>query len=255
MSKAILLFLEEHKFHLQISFDGSKSFHNLERKNSIGVGTYDRLLKNVAHLLNESKQISIQIRVNITKNNWKSIGELFSDLVPFSKYDQFVVYFDFVAVPLSSPLYISNSNKLEISLYLINELERYHLPWLKEIVNGGYCMYKNNNAFTIHANGDLYKCYSLVGDDHYIHGSIFKKDINIQGSGSLCEECDCPYYELCYGGCPFDYFAIHNKMEKNCQYHFLDSLSKLVFLAEIGKLTGHDDNLLIQHVKMKPVEL
>ncbi len=76
----IMSFLDCHNFAIQVSFDGDEHYHNLERCNRLGKGTYHRIINNLSVMLEKYKNLSIQARVNISKRNYISIQKLFLDL-------------------------------------------------------------------------------------------------------------------------------------------------------------------------------
>ena len=44
-------FLDCHNFAIQVSFDGDEHYHNLERCNRLGKGTYHRIINNLSVML------------------------------------------------------------------------------------------------------------------------------------------------------------------------------------------------------------
>ena len=59
----IMSFLDCHNFAIQVSFDGDEHYHNLERCNRLGKGTYHRIINNLSVMLEKYKNLSIQARV------------------------------------------------------------------------------------------------------------------------------------------------------------------------------------------------
>lgn len=232
ISKKIISFLAANDFTIQISFDGSMKSHNSERKNRLGKGTYSRIINNLDTFFKNYPLTKIRIRVNINNKNIDDIESLFVDLSPYNKFPNFSLYFDFVAVPSSSNLYVNSENKKNIYTDLLSLMKTYGFTLPTELQNGGKCMYKNNHGFTIHADGEIYKCYSLVGEkNHSIKDYTVNYEWEIQ---TLCFDKSCPYYEFCYGGCPYNEFVLHGKMSRDCQFDYLDFVNRLLFLIQIG---------------------
>lgn len=249
----IMSFLDCHNFAIQVSFDGDEHYHNLERCNRLGKGTYHRIINNLSVMLEKYKNLSIQARVNISKRNYISIQKLFLDLKKYTEFENFNLYFDFVAVPNDSILYIDSETKKKICLDLLLFLSKENIPYYHDLKIGGYCMFKNQDSLTIHANGNLYKCYSLVGNENYQLGSIGQVTNELTGLGSMCPYKDCAYYEFCYGGCPFNTFVNNGKMERDCQFDYLEWFHKIVFLDELGLLTKEDVEGTIQHISVHKI--
>lgn len=253
LNRRIIDFLVKNNFKIQISFDGNEYFHNLERKNRLGKGTYRRIIDNISAIFSVNEEVALQIRINISSKNYQSISELYLELKKFNKFKNCTIYFDFVAVPISSELYVDNELKKKIFENILHFLLKNDMPLINNIRMAGYCMYKNNCSSTIHADGHIYKCYSLVGDENYISGDIDEFGECIKGTGTLCFKRDCPYFEFCYGGCPYNSFVKFGKMMQDCQYDYLDYANKLIFLSELGLFNDDNDDLL-QKIKILKVD-
>lgn len=233
LNKKSLDFFNQHKFGIQISFDGNKEFHDNERRNIAGIGSYDRLQIIIKRIVNNFIDIRLALRVNVTSLNYNSIEELFVDLKNTVEDKSLVVYPSFIAVSDDSDLYIPTTRMIEIMSKIFINIFRFGFRTSTIELSGGYCMFKNNNSITIHSNGDLYNCYCLVGDEKYKVGSVRNKEDQITGSGNLCSQSTCPYMDLCFGGCPYDSFVLEKGMVRNCNYEYLDKINKLIFILEI----------------------
>lgn len=71
-------FLSHYNCGMQITLDGHREFHNRVRFAPGGIGSYDRIISNVAMLANAG--ISVVLRINYTLGNIGSVGEIISDL-------------------------------------------------------------------------------------------------------------------------------------------------------------------------------
>lgn len=63
---------------MQITLDGHREFHNKVRFAPGGIGSYDRIISNVAMLANSG--VNIVLRINYTLGNLESVSEIISDL-------------------------------------------------------------------------------------------------------------------------------------------------------------------------------
>lgn len=250
LTPRIKKFLSNYAFDIQISFDGDRQYHNLERKNRLGKGTYDRIIANISKLLGE-RSLFVQVRINLSKTNFNGISSLLQDLSRFKEFPNFLVYTDFVAVSRDDHHYLSEWDKVTIFPYIIDEFEKLGLPYPRIIENGGYCMYKNDSSVTIHADGNLYNCYSVVGNETFVESQLSRGTLRLSGTGSLCSLEECPYYSYCYGGCPYNQYVKNGNMSRDCQKNYLDLANKALFLAEIGllknKMTVYLPKIKVKH--------
>ena len=101
----------------------------------------------------------------------------------------------------------------------------YKLP---ELVPGP-CKVMRRNCFTIHYNGDLYKCPVLVGRSHYVVGNLRQGLLDDTmyyprhwQDKARCQNCG--YLPLCFGGCRVMALQQHGDMAQvDCQYDFLEA--------------------------------
>ena len=239
ISTQILSLLDENNFEIQISLDGPKEIHNLYRIYKNNEVSFDKIIDNITYLAINSNHIRITIRINITTKNLDELKRLYDSLYKkYKEYSKITIYFDFLDVSKDHFLYFSDIEKINTlsEIYLMiynrtNEVPRYYTI-------GSNCMIKNNNSVTIHSNGDLYKCYSLVGIDEYKEKSCDYPTINIESIKPLsnyCEDDDCVYHKICLGGCPFHQCSIGNGISIDCHYKILDEINKLYFALDLHK--------------------
>lgn len=233
ISEKMLIFFDKYRYNLQITFDGSKKFHDLERKTSEDIGTYEIILDNLSRILDYTN-ITLNIRFNITKFNFKSIGDVLDDLSCLGNNALIHIYFEFLDVCKKNIYYLTEREKINISKCLIDKIFKYDFDKPKGYISGGLCMYKNNTAYTINSDKNIYKCYSLVGYNNFIVSNLTNL-VDISGTGTLCNNKACNVYELCYGGCPFSQFNELGIMVKNCRFEYLNFFNKYIFKKELEK--------------------
>lgn len=119
-------------------------------------------------------------------------------------------------------------------------------PWLaadslmirEAIIKRGYafphlqpspCEVDVEDAFTIHYDGSLYKCPTLIGHEHYKAGDIWQGMADFSASHHLNhwqrqEQCrECVYLPLCFGGCRYVEFQRSGTMAAvDCQKQYFD---------------------------------
>lgn len=236
LNKSIITFLSNNKFTVQISFDGDKYFHNLERKYTNGFGSYERLMTNVNLLLSSEQEISLKVRINVTKINYNNLSNLFDDLSKYHHQSRLSIYPDFVAVSPKEKTYISQQQKISIMKTIFIQLYEKGFNIIGPIMIGGMCMYKNDYSTTIHADGSLYNCYSVVGNSAFEIENIEDTNEIPSGIGDMCSDYTCPFHNLCYGGCPYNELVLTGKMQKDCQKEYLSEMNTLMFKKDISDL-------------------
>ena len=240
LTEKMLRFFDKNKFEIQISFDGNQREHDLKRKylNNQG-GTYLQIMHNLKIISQTCKNIFVKIRININSQNYRGIDSLLSDLeqVPFNS--PVFVYPEFVSVASDEEDYVLNGDKVQIMKEVLRKIYETRFKTISFLSVGNFCMYKNETSITIHADGKLYKCYSLVGNESFVCGDMRDTDtIIIKGSGDLCDK-TCAYKMICFGGCPYNTFVEHGKMEKECQFSYIDEMNKFIFIQELNKYNDY----------------
>lgn len=194
---------------------------NIVRKTISGNGTYKKRLRNIADMIRIENCPRITIRINLTKENYLDINTLFVDLNKIDSNNKLTVYPDIIVVDEHSELYLDDKEKIYVLLHIFNEMCKSDMRIPSSYRLGANCMYKNNHSITIGADGELYKCYSIVGNRDYSVSNINCSSNKVLiGSGNLCQD-DCEYIDICNGGCPYNQYVKNKKMFRNCNYEFM----------------------------------
>lgn len=77
----IIQFLSENKFSVQISLDGFKNDHNLERHGENIYNSYDVIINKMKKILTDELNIDLILRINVTNKNKDNLYLLVDDLV------------------------------------------------------------------------------------------------------------------------------------------------------------------------------
>lgn len=253
-----LNFFNLNNFSMQVSIDGSRNFHNSERIGKGFENTYDLILNNIKKILIEYSSIKLAVRINVSNKNSGSISELIEDLkrVINPEYrSKFFLYFDFVDVPISNINYISEEEKVELLTKLFYLLYDNGFDLKGEYIIGGNCMIKNKNSVTILPNGDLIKCYSLVGNQNYREikpTENYRIDIeNIKPLVPVCNNYDCDMFYFCKGGCPYKEYIEIGSLNKYCNPKLLEVANKMLFVFELDKFGLMNKNIDSMHDLIK----
>lgn len=205
---------------VQVTIDGDRESHDGKRflKRS-GAATFDRVVRNV---ITTGRRLPVGIRVNVDRTN---AGRLAAMMSQFADAGVFEVNGIMVYLAPVEPFRETEVERGVNSLLTAGEfgavreeflsMGRQHgwpviVPQVSSVV-GGVCQVDNKNAFVVHPDGTLMKCWAELGNAPEPVGSLadpgtWKTDL----MGSL-EDRDpfddagcrsCKMLPLCMGGCP-----------------------------------------------------
>lgn len=207
---------------IQITVDGSRELHNTKRIYENRKGTYDRIMEKLEFLKDTYPELNTVIRINIDRENFEDIDNLFKDLENRG-LNKLTIDFGIIRDEAVSCGNISNI------CYLDEELgDILYKLWLKAVKRGFivktvpsrrfmYCGLNKENSYTFAPNMDFYKCWEQLGDETHKFGYIDKQG-NIQIKNELyfdwmnknptvIGECKtCKYLGNCGGGCSVNSF-------------------------------------------------
>ncbi|MGD2248175.1 MAG: radical SAM protein [Candidatus Methanofastidiosia archaeon] len=198
---------------IQLTFDGSKKYHNTTRIYKNGKGTYNDVITAMETALDYGMKVSLRIQIN--KENYADIHTLFDDIAPYIKKNV-----NINIAPLSR--YSSMCTNYS-SHFLEKEEKETVLPTMlkytqniKPVPHYVPCVaYTNNIIFD--GSGNVYTCITTVGEDTK---SGYVTDTGIQWEPELYQfmgrnplkipECKtCAFLPLCGGGCPRTAYLTH----------------------------------------------
>lgn len=204
-------FLSAYTCTFQITLDGSREFHDKVRFPSPGVGSYDKILDNVALLAD--KGVIITLRINYTLGNVESVGDIVADLINknISHPENIVVNFQRVW----QDYHTGNNEKIKtlISSFgktlAVNHF-RYSIPDLSNPRTSS-CYGDKKNFACINYNGDFFKCTARdftkdnrcghIAEDGRIIWNENKEErwLRSKFSRQICRSCRIA--PICLGGC------------------------------------------------------
>ncbi len=247
---------------LQITIDGVGKINDRRRIHKDGVGTYERILKNINLAL--ERGIKIALRVNVGRENFHGIKDLIDDLKTrgFLDKENFIYYFKATSDDRNPK---NNVTDFEI----VRELEKIGLtPQKISIAHVEYGINYNklNTLFkketygtfspaycgseegmlVVDPFGKLYTCWDYVGKDDKAIGFVDKSAkrfvLNFESAKwrtrtvDLMEKCvKCPYCFICRGGC-----AARAEFEHGNWFREYCGESKEIFNALATKLANEN---------------
>lgn len=158
LTNEIAKYLGRFSCGIQITLDGHREFHNKVRFAPGGIGSYDRIISNVAILANTG--VNVVLRVNYTLGNIESVLGIITDLKAQNIVEPHNVTVDFQRV--WQDRHKGGDEKIKL---LINEYGRqlneigiiYGMPDLHNprVIS---CYGDKKNYICVNYNGDFYKC-------------------------------------------------------------------------------------------------
>lgn len=216
MNEKILSYLINNDVHINFSIDGNRHIQNMNRKDSLGKGSFD-LVMNTLSILKQHGYTNMSARMTVTKPGVPSLIDdinflwdigfyyIFIDIV---KTDIVELAFDYKAIKefqnkifslMDSDDYLK---RMEEGKYIRNFLDMEQLVANRRIKRE--CAYYNANSIEFTPEGDLYKCTYTVGKKEHSFGNIYtgmiwEKYIGKFAAPDNCKNCWCR--RLCGGGC------------------------------------------------------
>lgn len=231
--------------NIQITFDGSEEIHNQRRFLLGGQPTYRKIMDNLKYLLSINKEITIDIRTNIDRRNKDDYNKFYQDFKSEINDKRATMYPGFVSDLLSSECVSPEFNISEggyKAQFILDIFDKYGIE-IKSFLpkyRRHSCVASKYFAFVIGPEGELYKCWRMVGNQKEAIGNVndgsfdmvkFSKYL-IGADYTLDSKClHCEFITLCGGGCPL--VRMRNKYEKISLNHCCPEKTHMEQLMEL----------------------
>lgn len=231
--------------NIQITFDGSEEIHNQRRFLLDGQPTYRKIMDNLKYLLSINKEITIDIRTNIDRRNKDDYNKFYQDFKSEINDKRVTMYPGFVSDLLSSECVSPEFNISEggyKAQFILDIFDKYGIE-IKSFLpkyRRHSCVASKYFAFVIGPEGELYKCWRMVGNQKETIGNVndgsldmvkFSKYL-IGADYTLDSKClQCEFITLCGGGCPL--VRMRNKYEKISLNHCCPEKTHMEQLMEL----------------------
>ena len=231
--------------NIQITFDGSEEIHNQRRFLLGGQPTYRKIMDNLKYLLSINKEITIDIRTNIDRRNKDDYNKFYQDFKSEINDIRVTMYPGFVSDLLSSECVSPEFNISEggyKAQFILDIFDKYGIE-IKSFLpkyRRHSCVASKYFAFVIGPEGELYKCWRMVGNQKEAIGNVndgsfdmvkFSKYL-IGADYTLDSKClQCEFITLCGGGCPL--VRMRNKYEKISLNHCCPEKTHMEQLMEL----------------------
>lgn len=231
--------------NIQITFDGSEEIHNQRRFLLGGQPTYRKIMDNLKYLLSINKEITIDIRTNIDCRNKDDYNKFYQDFKSEINDKRVTMYPGFVSDLLSSECVSPEFNISEggyKAQFILDIFDKYGIE-IKSFLpkyRRHSCVASKYFAFVVGPEGELYKCWRMVGNQKETIGNVndgsldmvkFSKYL-IGADYTLDSKClQCEFITLCGGGCPL--VRMRNKYEKISLNHCCPEKTHMEQLMEL----------------------
>lgn len=245
--------------NFQITFDGGKTFHDKTRRYKNGQGSFKTILNNLKEIikLNLKEKFIFSIRINFMKNTLPSVYPLIDMLANIIGNDtRFTIYcrpvYNFKTARDTILEVASNIFSIDEGIKMQKELTEYIfkktnstnkmslldslLPYSRQ----SWCFEDNDYSFIVGANGNVYKCDTLIGDSRFSIGTLKEDGIVLSNINSIWmknifelkefKKCFlCKLLPICFGSCK------RNKFENNYDCYISEELIRNNIHEYIGK--------------------
>ena len=159
---------------IQVTFDGLYENHDKRKCFDFGKNNFDKIIEKLKEILKNN--IKVKIRINISKDNYNEINDIFDYFeITFKDYDNFKYYY--------------KKNREMV------------LPRKRRV----YCGAQNPNSFFIDIYGNLFRCEHdfWCSDKIFMNIEEFDCDKFKNSKNTiLSQKCkECVFLPICQGGC------------------------------------------------------
>lgn len=202
--------------NIQITIDGPEDVHNVRRPLLGGQPTYRKIMDNLKYLLNVNPSIHVDVRTNIDRRNMDMYARFYDSFRSEIDSDRVNLYPGFVSDLLSSECVSPEHNISEggyKAQFALDLFDRYGIE-IKSFLprfRRHSCVASKYFAFVIGPEGEIYKCWRMVGNQRHVLGNVRNGITDMAAFSDYVTGADytrdrkcleCEFIPLCGGGCP-----------------------------------------------------
>lgn len=210
--------------NIQITLDGTADIHDKRRPLLGGQPTYEKIMSNLKYLLSVNHSVTIDIRSNIDRRNMDEYHKFYEEFRKEIPDSSVTLYPGFVSDLLSDECVSVEDNiseggyKAQFALDIFNRYGIEIKAFLPKFRRHS-CVASKYFAFVIGPEGEIYKCWRMVGNKDQTLGNVrsgldlakFSRYL-VGADYTRDSKClDCEFITLCGGGCPL--VRLRNKEE------------------------------------------
>jgi uncharacterized protein len=236
---------------IQLSIDGLSDNHNKTKFTVDDRNTFETIIKNIDSYINFDFEMSMNIRVNIDKNNKNDFNKVFHFFSErYKSNSKIAVYPAFVVnntnMGCNKSCFENNEEKFEFYKDIANTTNNTNYIYPSNTIIE--CAIRNYYTWVIDFEGNLYKCWEIIGNLDYKVGELTEtgnikitnqKILNryLFGSDPFSDfNCStCFYLPICRGGCPHKRIEndFNNGENSNCTYFKNEIDNYLIFKSKL----------------------
>lgn len=230
--------------NIQITLDGTADIHDKRRPLLGGQPTYEKIMSNLKYLLSVNHSVTIDIRSNIDRRNMDEYHKFYEEFRKEIPDSRVTLYPGFVSDLLSDECVSAEDNISEGGYKAQFALDIFHrygieikafLPKFRR----HSCVASKYFAFVIGPEGEIYKCWRMVGNKEQTLGNV-RSGLDLAKFSRYPVGADytrdpkclnCEFITLCGGGCPL--VRLRNKEEGLNLNHCCPEKSHMAKLMEM----------------------
>lgn len=210
--------------NIQITLDGIADIHDQRRPLLGGQPTYEKIMSNLKYLLSVNHSVTIDIRSNIDRRNMDEYHKFYEEFRKEIPDSRVTLYPGFVSDLLSDECVSVEDNiseggyKAQFALDIFNRYGIEIKAFLPKFRRHS-CVASKYFAFVIGPEGEIYKCWRMVGNKEQTLGNV-RSGLDLAKFSRYLVGADytrdpkclnCEFITLCGGGCPL--VRLRNKEE------------------------------------------
>lgn len=200
--------------NVQITLDGPKVINDQRRLLKNGTSSFDIITKNIDDI---KEILNVTIRINVDNNNLDCIEELVDYIINTKKWGGKVKFYMYPVINKCNECNHDDDllcDDNELSKKIKDIMSKVYSKGSIEFMTNSYikprnlsCSATKYNNFLVDPEGDLYKCWSQIGNKDMIVGNVkIGERLNPEHvkwiTLKLPQECvECKKLPLCKGGC------------------------------------------------------
>jgi len=201
--------------------------------------SFSKIINNIDLFSKINTKTSLTIRVNIDKNNQNEYIQVFNFINKrYKKNNNISITPGYIQKNSNEKCIIDEScilNNKDKALFLKNLYYKNNITHLSFYPHLYFyeCAIRNHNCWAIAPNGDIYKCWEILGDIDYKVGELTERGIEITNLNMLnrylycadpyeSNKCtECKFLPICNGGCPHKRIenVIKNENYESCTFY------------------------------------
>ncbi|MDR1467302.1 MAG: radical SAM protein [Oscillospiraceae bacterium] len=261
MNDKIKNMMKKHQFHVMITIDGPKEYHDLQRVYANGKGSFDELVKNLPDFKESANYLCARVVYGRKNNNlYKIFKYIYEELdIHDISYRPVMTDLEEYKLDAESENFAIESLIKSFDYFLEKKLDGKEieskffseqiLKLMDRKIKKSFCDF--GNFMSITPEGNMYPCTHFVYNDKFEIGNIYKISENTDVLKN-CKKSSCAKYEpckscwilgLCSGGCKGS-AAFYNKDNLFINDEYCKTRMAIVERAIKTIVQSHENNNL-----------